>query len=250
MFRLARLRDTVHIQPSEFARPGDDEARSLLCTITDALNEKYPNRVVLAVGLCVALHDILQVGEARLFQGSAAQHTSVTFRVFVFRPFVGQVLLGRVASAEPRGVRVSMGFFDEIFVPAVLLQKHSRWCDIEKTWIWEVEGNADHTLYIETGSMVRFRVTEVTYPQPPGPQRAAGWGGSGRGGGGRGGGGGGGGLVAPEQAAAGAVAMRIVATMQEQGLGLVEWWGDGEGEDEGDGEAPMAEKAAHENGVA
>ena len=44
MFVLTRIQDTVHIAPSEFARPGEDEAQAILTTITEALNEKYPNK--------------------------------------------------------------------------------------------------------------------------------------------------------------------------------------------------------------
>eukprot|EP00308_Calcidiscus_leptoporus_P012969 CAMPEP_0119369794 /NCGR_PEP_ID=MMETSP1334-20130426/16265_1 /TAXON_ID=127549 /ORGANISM="Calcidiscus leptoporus, Strain RCC1130" /LENGTH=228 /DNA_ID=CAMNT_0007386709 /DNA_START=52 /DNA_END=738 /DNA_ORIENTATION=+ len=197
MFRLARLRDVIHIQPAEFAKRGEDERRVLFTTITEALNEKYPNKIIPDVGLCIALHEILDVGEARLFQGSAAQHLSVEFRVVVFRPFVGQVLTGKVASCDLQGVRITMGFFDDIFVPTTHLQKPSRWSSEEGLWVWALY--PDNPLYLDLENKARFRVIEVCYPQPPGPPEACGRDES-------------------------LPAMRIVAAIDEPGLGLVDWW--------------------------
>ena len=45
MFELARLHDTVHIQPADFAK-------NLLAAVTDFLNEKYPNKVCVCVCVC------------------------------------------------------------------------------------------------------------------------------------------------------------------------------------------------------
>ena len=75
-----------------------DEWRTHGEAITAALNEKYPNRVVPQLGLCIALYDVVAVGEAQIHPGSAAHHTHVEFRLVVFRPFVGEVLEGSPAA--------------------------------------------------------------------------------------------------------------------------------------------------------
>jgi DNA-directed RNA polymerase III subunit RPC8 len=157
MFELAKLHDTVHIQPSEFAKP-------ILSAVTDALSEKYPNKVVPGLGLCVTLHDILHVGESQLYPGSAAHHTAVEFRVVVFRPHVGEVMTGTVVSCDPDGVRVSLGFFDEIHVPARMLQPPSTWSAEEGVWIWDV--TPDHQLFLDLENELRFRIEEVRFREP------------------------------------------------------------------------------------
>lgn len=43
------------------------------------------------------------------------------FRLVVFRPFVGEVLIGRIMAATHKGIRVSLEFFDDIFIPDNLL---------------------------------------------------------------------------------------------------------------------------------
>jgi len=43
------------------------------------------------------------------------------FRMTVFRPFVGEVLTGRIMAATHRGIRISLEFFDDIFIPGHLI---------------------------------------------------------------------------------------------------------------------------------
>lgn len=41
--------------------------------------------------------------------------------MIVFRPFVGEVLTGRIMAATYTGIRISLEFFDDIFIPAHLI---------------------------------------------------------------------------------------------------------------------------------
>jgi len=40
----------------------------------------------------------------------------VEFRLIVFRPFKNEVMIGRISSSNPEGIRLRTHFFDEIFV--------------------------------------------------------------------------------------------------------------------------------------
>ena len=244
VFELVHLQDTVHITPSEFSKP-------LLTAIRDALAEKYPNKVVPGLGLCVTLHDILHVGESQLYPGSGSHHTVVEFRLVVFRPYIGEVMTGNVVACDQAGVRVSLGFFDEIHVPPRHLQQPSSWSDDEGVWVWDV--TPDHQLFLDLDNPLRFRVEEVRYREAtnvashaaragalrqqqqqqtssaaPTPQRRAGQ------------------AVTPAGTAAGgstaatpgasrpgatptpappqAPAMMVIASIDRAGLGLTTWW--------------------------
>lgn len=61
-------------------------------------------QVVLNVGLCIALHDIIHVEDSFIFPGDGAAHTKVRFRYVVFRPFMDEVLVGKIRSCSPEGV--------------------------------------------------------------------------------------------------------------------------------------------------
>jgi DNA-directed RNA polymerase III subunit RPC8 len=169
--RLSRMCDTVHIAASEFGKP-------LLTAITDALAEKYPNKVVPDLGLCVTVYDIVDVGEAHIYAGNAAQHIAVEFRLVIFRPFVGEVLTGTVVAADPQGMRVSLGFFDEIHVPARALPTPNFWSAEEGVWVWNV--SEDHQLFFDLENVLRFRVDEIRFreernaPRKPGGAAAGG----------------------------------------------------------------------------
>lgn len=60
--------------------------------------------MVLNVGLCIALYDITNLQESYIFPGDGASHTRVSFRYIVFRPFVEEILTGKIRSCSQEGV--------------------------------------------------------------------------------------------------------------------------------------------------
>lgn len=120
MFILSEIEDTVKIVPNDFKK--EDSG-----AITDVLNEKYANKVVQEVGLCICVHDILHTSEGFILYGDGCSYVKgknqraqisfsfiyskkkkVLFRVVVFRPFVGEILTGKIKSCSPSGVRGSI----------------------------------------------------------------------------------------------------------------------------------------------
>lgn len=177
-------------------------------------------------GLCVAIYDILDVGEAHLHPGSPCQHISVEFRLAMFRPFVGEILTGQAISCDEHGLRVSMGFFDEIHVPSRLLQEPSNWSTEESLWVWDV--TPTDQLFIDLENELRFRVHHISFRPPTNmasARQAAATAAAARTSGKD---------AAAESGATLAPAMQIIAGIDKPGLGLTSWWPPDE--DEGDGE--------------
>ena len=56
------------------------------------------------VGLCIVLHDITKIEESYILPGDGASHTKVTFRFIVFRPWIEEILIGKVRSSSSEGV--------------------------------------------------------------------------------------------------------------------------------------------------
>ncbi|EJU03606.1 polymerase III polypeptide H [Dacryopinax primogenitus] len=129
MFVLARLKDTLPIHPSQFSLPGHE-------ALTYEINRKYSDRVLHDVGLCIVLFDILECSEGRVRFGDGCLWHKVTFRMVVFRPFVGEVLVGEVKGCAEEGVQVSLGFFDDIHVPTRLLPPHTTWDPEDQVFFW------------------------------------------------------------------------------------------------------------------
>lgn len=60
--------------------------------------------MVINVGLCIALHDITKIDESFILPGDGASHTRVHFRYMVFRPFMEEILVGKIRSVSREGV--------------------------------------------------------------------------------------------------------------------------------------------------
>ena len=89
MFILSKLRSVVRLEPSSFDR-------ALPEALSDILTEKLANKILKDVGLVISLWDILNIGDSYLLPGDGASHTKVEFRILVFRPFMEEVLVGKV----------------------------------------------------------------------------------------------------------------------------------------------------------
>ncbi|KAL0073286.1 DNA-directed RNA polymerase III subunit RPC8-like protein [Phycomyces blakesleeanus] len=210
MFLLSELEDTVKIVPNDF-RKSTTEA------ITGVLNEKFANKVVQEVGLCICVRDIIEVSEAHILYGDGCTYTKVKFRLVVFKPFVGEVLTGKIKSCSPSGVRVTMGFFDDILIPAPTLQVGSEFDAAEQVWVWNYDGEK---LFMDVEEPIRFRIlhglfTDTTPTTHHGAvsggrrQSVAD-------------------LSASNDLAANSTKIppySLTCTIQEDGLGLLSWWG-------------------------
>lgn len=62
------------------------------------------------------------------------------------------------------GIWVSLGFFEDIFVPEYSLQQPSRFDAAEGAWFWEWEGNK---MYMDEGAELRLRVKDVKLKPVP-----------------------------------------------------------------------------------
>ena len=52
------------------------------------------------LGLVVTLYDILSITGGFIYPSDGAAHYIVAFRLVLFRPFVGQILTGRLAKSD------------------------------------------------------------------------------------------------------------------------------------------------------
>jgi DNA-directed RNA polymerase III subunit RPC8 len=126
--------------------PQDFEKRSAQA-IEDNINTKYADKVIHRIGLCVALYDILQTSEGLIGHGTGIVNVNVDFRMIVFRPFKGEILMGRILSASDMGIRISMGYIQSE----------------DGEWVWVWESAPESLLYFDVNEMVRFRVEAETW---------------------------------------------------------------------------------------
>ena len=83
------------------------------------------------------------------------------------KPIEDEIIVGKVRSCSQDGLRVSVDFFDDIFIPAGNIQQPNKFTmDTmgKPKWIWyygdEDDGEVDE-MVIEPGAKIRFRVKVI-----------------------------------------------------------------------------------------
>lgn len=209
MFVLSIIKDTIAILPANFGVP---PAQALIAET----NKKYANRVLHDVGLCICTFDLVEAGEGKVRYGDGCLWYKVRFRMVVFRPFASEVILAKVKSSDEDGIRLSVGFFDDIYVPLAYLPQPSAFDPNERAHFWlpDSEATTPHELlesattdrmYIDQGEVVRVRVeADEFYDDEPGPPKASE------------------GVAVKREARR--APYSIICSIAEQGLGPVPWW--------------------------
>ncbi|KIL62118.1 hypothetical protein M378DRAFT_129227, partial [Amanita muscaria Koide BX008] len=218
MFCLSIIKDTIPIHPSNFGVPAE---QALIAEI----NKKYANRVLLDVGLCVCVFDLAEVGEGKVRYGDGFLWYKVVFRIVVFRPFTSEVIVAKVKSSDEDGIRLTLGFFDDIYIPSAYLPQPSAFDPNERAHFWlpdsalttaheMLDTPLTDRMYIDQSEVIRVRVeADEFYDYEPGPPKAQD-----------------GVVIKHEPKRAPFV---LICSIAEQGLGPVAWWNGAQMEVEG-----------------
>jgi DNA-directed RNA polymerase III subunit RPC8 len=203
MFCVEVITDTIKVQAADL------HSGSTLATIHQEIDTIYPNRILMDVGLVVGRYDTASSSSSssdnlyssnkdstrqaqhaqkrfitKLGHGScqgSCSHFRVTFALIVFRPFVGEVLIGTIVDSYESGITVSLGFFSAIYVPVYWMLNPSVYDN--GVWVWlptydddnnndadngddEKPGQAEQQRYeMNVGATIRFRVKSINYTQ-------------------------------------------------------------------------------------
>ncbi|EEC49369.1 predicted protein [Phaeodactylum tricornutum CCAP 1055/1] len=187
MFVVTTVFDTIRIPPLLLSMPTVQAVHS-------EIDQKYPNRVLMDVGLVVGRYgECARVGHGFCVSGDGGAHHECEFRLIVFRPFVEEVCLGRITKSTAEGIHVSIGFFVDIFIPAYWMLRPSHYEEKSGLWIWTPkydDDEEDAEDEADDAASIRRRSSSVGLDEnqalPP--------------------------------------SMHIVASICEDGLGLTTWW--------------------------
>ncbi|KAI5283717.1 DNA-directed RNA polymerase III subunit rpc25 [Ascosphaera acerosa] len=89
MFILTTISDLIQISPEDFSK-------SSAVAIEDNVNAKYANKVIRNVGLCMGMYDLLESSDGLIGHGTGLVNVNVKFRMVVFRPFKGEIIIGKI----------------------------------------------------------------------------------------------------------------------------------------------------------
>jgi len=208
MFILNCIEDDIRVQPSDLSLPP-------LEAVTAVIESRFIDKVLQDGGLVVTLYDVDSIDGGFVYPSDGAAFFKVRFRLVVFRPFIGEILVGRLKSCNREGLRVSLGFTDDIIIPEHALQDPSFYDEAEKLWLWKFEGN---DMYMDIGEEIRLRVTSLRFNKPPTPLDMV--------------------NASEEEKLIGTAVkpfspFEVIGRVDESGLGLLSWWQAQADEEEG-----------------
>lgn len=162
MFYLSEIEHTMRVPPHLLNLPLND-------AIKGELERLFLDKVVANLGLVISVYDIKSIDGGFVFPSDGASTYTVKFRLVVFRPFVGEVVTAKLLESTANGLRLSLGFFDDIYVPVHLMPNPSHFeaDPVNKNqvaWIWEYQ---DENYAIDGVDEIRFRVNNISYPPIP-----------------------------------------------------------------------------------
>lgn len=206
MFILSTRHETVRLSPSRLSTNLPDAVKA-------ELNSLYCNRIIPGGGLAIAVMDVAHLGEPIIHPGNPHIYIDSTFRVIVFRPFQGEVLIGQVKSCTAEGVHITLGFFDDILVPPRCMQAGTTFDPTEQSWIWNYGEEGENKLFIDVGELIRFRVLQEHFVETKDAsiRRQSSL------------------MDVSPSDGSGVSPYRIIASIAEDGLGLLSWWPDSDG---------------------
>jgi len=196
MFTLVLIDDDIPVQPADLR--GDCRAQ-----LKRQIQHKYIDRVIPNVGLCVEFYDFVRIKDAHIHPGDGSvgvgeAYFKVEFNIIVFRPSIGEWLVGSITGSCKEGLRVSLSFFHDVLIPSSNLKTPFLFDAAEQCWVWQYrnqENNEVINFFYEKTALVRFRVVAVEFPEASSPQDKA------------------------REAS-----MKLIGAVDRDGLGCVSWW--------------------------
>lgn len=196
MFQLTKISDLIRIPPHLFNLSREK-------ALKQELHVKYANKIIPKVGFVIAVWDIINYEKGLFKPGDGAMYITVEFHLVVFRPFVGEVLTGWIEECKADGLKINMGFFNDIFIPRSLLFENANFHPEDNAWIWEMD--EETKLYLDVNEKINFRVEELIFtnvkPVKPGEESNTADGAE---------------MKTPSFA--------IIASAQTDGMGCCSWW--------------------------
>ncbi|XP_027186452.1 uncharacterized protein [Cicer arietinum] len=196
MFYLSRIEHKLRLPPSLLSLPIRD-------AIHTELEKLFLDKVIANLGLCTCVYDIISIEGGFIFPGDGAPTYTVVFNLIMFRPIMGEIITAKLHSSDADGLRLSLGFFDDIYIPTHHMPNPSHFDPIpgksnkSVVWFWDYKKEEGLSYPIDSSDEIKFQVQSVSYPPIPVEQ--------------------------PKESKPFAP-MLVYGSLDQDGLGPVSWW--------------------------
>ncbi|WJX88279.1 hypothetical protein P8452_70386 [Trifolium repens] len=161
MFYLSKIEHKLTLPPYLLALPIQDAIRL-------ELERLFLDKVIAKLGLCTSVYDIISIKGGSVFPGDGAPTFLVVFNLIMFRPFTGEIITAKLIGSDADGLRLSLGFFDDIYIPKHHMPNPSHYEPTNKSnkgiWYWDY---GEQSFAIDDSDEIKFAVQSVSYPPIP-----------------------------------------------------------------------------------
>ena len=105
MFYELTVQDHVRVPPNKF---GENVEESVI----NSLNQIYEGYVSEELGFVIGISSVDEIGEGVIIPGDGAAYYVTTFKLYVFRPEMQEVLLGKISDITDFGAFIEIGPVD------------------------------------------------------------------------------------------------------------------------------------------
>ncbi|GAU35520.1 hypothetical protein TSUD_155510, partial [Trifolium subterraneum] len=137
--------------------------------ILSELERLFLDKVIAKLGLCISVYDIISIKGGSVFPSDGAPTYLAVFNLIMFRPFNGEIITAKLIGSDADGLRLSVGFFDDIYIPKHHMPNPSHYepatTNSKKgTWYWDF---GEEAFPIDDSVEIKFAVQSVSYPPIP-----------------------------------------------------------------------------------
>jgi len=157
MFYEMKITSNLHIPPSKFRDKHIDE-------IMEKIQTSYCNKVIPNYGLVVCVTKIDSIDDPLIAPDTGGTYVQTTFRLAMFKPYDGEVILGTVANQDPSGIQVRIGkFYQDVFIPNTNLEPRYEFHSASCSWCYKQSDNPDGNLKIDKSDKIKLKVTRINF---------------------------------------------------------------------------------------
>ncbi|CAJ2635960.1 DNA-directed RNA polymerase III subunit RPC8-like [Trifolium pratense] len=162
MFYLSKIEHKLTLPPYLLALPIRE-------AILSELERLFLDKVIAKLGLCISVYDIISIKGGSVFPGDGAPTYLAVFNLIMFRPFTGEIITAKLLRSDADGLRLSLGFFDDIYIPKHHMPDPSHYVSTTSTsktgtWYWDY---GEESFAIGDSEEIKFAVQSVSYPPIP-----------------------------------------------------------------------------------
>ena len=157
MFYELTVKDHVRVPPSKF----DADVKE---SVIKSLNDAYEGFVSEDIGFVIGVSEVENVGEGVIVPGDGAAFYETTFRLFVFRSELQEVVIGRISDITDFGAFLEIGPIDGMIH---ISQTMDDYVSFSKEGVLTGKENKR---VLKVGDQCRGRIVAVSFKDPANPK--------------------------------------------------------------------------------